>query len=179
GFAIANVEPLKSSRGVPYIAALPRIASEADVKSSFLVAERLRLCSGRYYALCDESGEFVGLESNGHDCRSQAQLHTHTNHYIFGEAAQWEGRREYGTLSERRRISAERRLGDLDQIDADSLLSLVRYHDGTPESILQTGEGRKTRTGACFVIDPSHRLMWYTSSISDYREAHSLSLEVT
>jgi isopenicillin-N N-acyltransferase like protein len=161
GFAIANMVPLRSERGIPYIAAIPRIAREKSARQGAVAARKLRLCSGRYYALCDESGGFVGLESDGRHYVARRELHTHTNHYVFEKAVNWEGRREHGLVSERRRCSAERRLREMPSVDAEGLFSLLRFQDGTPESILQVGEGRETRTGVCFVIDPARRLLWY------------------
>jgi isopenicillin-N N-acyltransferase-like protein len=174
--AIANLVPISSTPGIPYIAALPRIAARRSAVDGELAARELRLCSGRYYALVDDSGAFVGIETDGHNYESQQTPRAHTNHYIFEKTVTWEGRPKYATVSEDRRRSAERRLAESTEVTAESLLSLLRFHDGTSNSILQMGEGRATRTGVCYVLAPAERKLFYATDPSQKGETKCVRL---
>ena len=179
GFAIANLVPRTSCPGITYIAALPKIAAHINAERASLTTTKLRLCSGRYFALCDETGDFFGIESDGFHYLVVTELHPHTNHYIFHKAKDWEARHELMPISEERRKSAEARVGMLEHIDATSLLTVLSYNDGTSSSIYQNGEGRDTRTGACFVIEPAQRMLHYAVGQPEEGVSHCLSLRTT
>jgi hypothetical protein len=162
-FAIANLVPHASQSGIPYIAALPRIAAQPTADLAAAEAAKLRLCSGRYYGLLDSDGKFIGIETNGVDYVTNAKLYPHTNHYIFPKAIAWEGRPQMCEASEERRESAAQQLSALDKTELNEIFLAFMFHDGTSKSILQSGEGRETRTGVIYVINPRSRELYFVA----------------
>lgn len=155
GFAIANMVPVTSQCGITYICALPRITSQSDIRNAVKSAVSLRLCSGRFYAICDEAGNYAGIETDGHRYWVSYELDAHTNHYIYEESKAVEGRTDYSRVSEERRLSAERRLSQIDRVSGSTLFDVISFNDGTAASISQDGLGREDRSCAGFVIDPA------------------------
>ncbi len=156
GFAIANLIPATSRQGITYISALPRIISKSGFSSVVKSAISLRLCSGRFYAICDEKGNYAGIETDGYQYWVDSELVVHTNHYIYEGAKSVEGRIEYSRKSEKRRLSAEKKLSQLEHINTSTLFDIISYNDGTTASIAQLGVEREDRSCAGFVIDPTN-----------------------
>lgn len=176
GFAIANLVPRTSHSGHIFIAVLPHLASCSDSASASRELKRFHLCSGRYFAFADRFGGIAGIETDGRHYWTGREPSVHTNHYRFPVATRREGRLDYVPASESRRLSAEKRVAQLAFINPASLMSALWYHDGTPASIVQTGGGRDTRTGAAFVVDTMHGRLHFRSGALATPVDESLSL---
>jgi hypothetical protein len=155
GFAIANLIPVRSQPGTTYICALPRIAAQPSLDSAVKSAVSLRLCSGRFYAIFDGAGNYAGIETDGKQYWVSNELRAHTNHYVFEESKPIEGRPDYVEISEKRRLSAERRLRQTKTVTASNLFDVISFNDGTLDSISQVGIQREDRSCAGFVINPA------------------------
>jgi hypothetical protein len=162
GFAITNLIPSTSQLGISYIGALPHITSQCDIQSAVRSTVSLRLCSGRFYALCDGGGNYVGIETDGINYWTSSILEVHTNHYIYKEAKAVEGRIVYSQISEERRLSAARRLDQIKRVDTKSLFEIISFNDGTSATISQNGINRDDRSCAGFVLDPTNSLITVT-----------------
>lgn len=154
GFAIANLIGLKSHLGITYIAALPALVSSKSILSISQKIVRQRLCSGRFYSFCDARGNYLGIETDGKQYWSESSLRPHTNHYIFKKALTREGRQEYSLASEKRRMSAVKKISELSDTRPQSIIKALAFNDGTEDSIMKLGKGREDRSCALFVLDP-------------------------
>ena len=176
GFAIANVIPAYSNTGITYASALPRIVSQVNIQYAIDAMKGLRLCSGRFFAVCDDSGNYVGVETDGYQYWARNKLEVHTNHYIFENAKTVEGRLEYSNESEARRSNAEQKLLRIDIVNDDNLFDILSFNDGTPASIAKLGQGRKDRSGAAFVINPKNRSISFTAGPAGIAEPVKVKL---
>lgn len=179
GFAIANLVPSTPNVGVPYVAALPRVAAKKSLESAVAMVRTIPLCSGRFFALCDASGAYAGIESDGRQFWVSRELTAHTNHFVFDDAVAYEGRPEIRTASELRRQCAATRVACLDTIDRASLFGALAYNDGTAATVSRDGNGREERTCAAFVIEPARLSLSYTVGpphLADY-ETRSLACQ--
>jgi hypothetical protein len=162
GFAITNLVSVNSQRGMSYIGALPHIANQNNFYNALKALKSLKLCSGRFYSICDGYGRYAGIETDGIHYWTNNELTAHTNNYIFDNAKRVEGRVEYSLLSEKRRLSAIRRLKKLDIINDRTLFELLSYKDGSNDSISLTGTGRENISCAGFILDPTNLKMIVT-----------------
>lgn len=163
GFAIANLASTRTQPGCSYIAALPHIigTSKAAVTAS-RAAEKMPLCSARYYLFVDRDGYERGVETTGVKAYSAVNPPAHTNHFIFSDMLKEEGRPKLRMASEARRQNAEDFcLGDATSLN-DIFNTLARSFN-FDEGIEQRGEHDEDRTCASFIIAPEQQRMWFTS----------------
>lgn len=174
GFAIANLNPKSIYQGITYVAALPRIVSQACLVKATQEVKCLKLCSGRFFALCD-SKNYVGIETDGKQFWTDSRLTPHTNHYLFDGAIDFEGRPAIRKDSESRRLSAVRELSNIYDSSIEALLQVLSYDDGTEASISKLGLSGGDRTGAGFVLDPTELSISFTIGPPSQSISHTTS----
>lgn len=162
GFAIANMVAANHQSGTSYICALPAIAQARSALDAAERASALPLCSGRYYAFCDSSAQFMGIETDGRSFWRTNEPIAHTNHFVITHAKNVEGRPEFAITSEKRRQTATAYRA-LTPVSIDALFAALAFHDETSYSISQHGEGHNDRTCAAFVIEPSRGRLHFTA----------------
>jgi Acyl-coenzyme A:6-aminopenicillanic acid acyl-transferase len=161
GFAIANLVAKRTRPGLSYIAALPAITARTDLEQATRYERSLVICSARFYAFADESGGYIGIETDGEARWTSDLPDVHTNHFVYGDATTAEGRDT--TASERRLQRARLEVRAAMPVDATSLFRVLEINDGTEESISRRAQGRETRSCAGFVLDPVERSILATA----------------
>jgi hypothetical protein len=158
-FAITNLVARTAGTGIPYIAVLPAVAACHTFEAALRTLRRLPHCSGRFYAMADES-TYSGIEIvPGVGAFTTKAHEPHTNHYVNNDARQWEGRPDLISASVTRLVMAGAKAGSARTIrSAGELLQL--YED---RALTQHGRGDADRTGATFVVSPSERVLYIVS----------------
>ena len=158
-FTTANLVASRAYAGTSFICALPNIAQYASASEAAARAREIPLCSARFYALLDQSGGFVALETDGRSFWSRDRQIIHANHFRFSDDPDVEGRFQIVPQSQKRCDAAEAfsggPVGSGEQI-------LAKLGSTAGQEIIQSGVGREDRTCATFVIDPVDRSIYFS-----------------
>lgn len=160
-FAIANIVSNLNANGTSYICALPAVVSEASCSAASRMAEKIQLCSARYFLFVDRDGNSVGIEHDSKQCYSVDAWAPHTNHFISKGGGPLEGRPNVVPESERRRSLMQKKIARPFST-IESVLQIFEPDPVEDSPIVKRGTEDGDRTCATFVISPVDGVVWYS-----------------